>query len=107
MENFQESWLYFNCAALVTMLIVLLYGFHAMAKKTYHSATNFRSWLLFIGSCLLFSGFFHIIGQIKDNHVFYGNCSYGFTGDKGEERLEDFHAVYPHAYCYKVSHIPS
>jgi hypothetical protein len=103
MGEFQKSWLYFNCSALVTLVIVLLYGFHAMAKRTYHSATAFRSWTLFIGSCLFCSGFFHIIGQIKDNHLFYANCSYGFIAKSmGDESLPDVEAVYLHAYCYKV-----
>lgn len=102
MADFQASWLYFNCGALVVLVIVLLYGFHAMAKRTYHSATNFRSWTLFVGSCLGFSGFFHIIGQCKDNQLFYGNCSYNFVGKHNETRLPDGIAVHSYAYCFRV-----
>ena len=103
MGDFQVSWLYFNCFALVAQLVLLLYGFHAMAKQEYHSATTFRSWLLFIGTSLFFSGFFHIIGQCKDVQLFYTSCSHGFKASEHHERLPDDEAVLSHASCRTVS----
>lgn len=103
MGDFQVSWLFFNCFALVAQLVLLLYGFHAMAKQEYHSATNFRSWLLFIGTSLFFSGFFHIIGQCKDVQLFYTSCSHGFKASDHHERLPDDEAVLSHASCRTVS----
>lgn len=78
---FQRIWLCFHYGSLNALLIVLLYGFNGVlleSSRSYHGVSNFRSWLLFIGVGLTFSGFFVVIGYAKDDALFAVACSHGF-----------------------------
>lgn len=73
-SEFQHFYLCVHFACLVAALLILVYGFSALNANTYHSISNFRSWTLFVGLFLLFSGFFTTIGFSLDWPLFRGQC---------------------------------
>lgn len=77
--SFQRLWLCFHLVILTIEQAVLLYGFSVtVIQTTYHGISNYRSWLLFTGTSLLFSGLFVVVGYCTDGHLFRRSCRRGF-----------------------------
>lgn len=103
MAVFQASWVHFSIIALVSLFAVIIFGFYAISANSDRQASIFKSWILFFTITLFFCGFFHIIAIVRDDSIFYAQCSRGFHGSKDDrEIVPDATAVHSHDFCRKV-----